>query len=142
MAFAVDTVGRRYSTIRFKDLGTGEFLDDVIDSVTANMAWANDGRTLFYAKQTRPPVYPRPYQIYRHVLGSDPKEDELVHEESGERSRCLVWSRDGYLVIETWGPSGNEWRFLDADQPDGAFKLFLPTTSTYGRTTAGLRTSS
>jgi oligopeptidase B len=124
MAFAVDTVGRHYSTIRFKDLGTGEFLDDVIDSVTANMAWANDGRTLFYAKQTRPPVNPRPYQIYRHVLGTDPIEDELVHEE--ERSRCLVWPRNGYLVIETWGPWGNEWRYLDADQPDGAFNLFLP----------------
>jgi len=62
MAFAVDTVGRHFSTIRFKDLDAGQFLDDVIDSVTANLAWANDNRTLFYAKQTRPPVEPRPYQ--------------------------------------------------------------------------------
>ncbi len=127
MAFAVDTVGRRYSTIRFKDLGTDEFLDDVIDSVTRLMAWANDSRTLFYGKQTRPPADPRPYQLYRHVLGTDPADDELLYEEADEQWRCCMLQRAGrYILAESWGPPGNEWRYLDADQPDGAFKLFLP----------------
>src|SRR5690554_5721786 len=49
LAFSQDNVGRRIYTIRFKDLATGEFLEDTITSVTGNMVWANDNRTLFYS---------------------------------------------------------------------------------------------
>ena len=51
MAFAVDTVGRRIYTIRFQNLDTGEMLDDEISTVTGNLEWANDNRTLFYTRQ-------------------------------------------------------------------------------------------
>jgi oligopeptidase B len=126
MAFPVDTVGSHYSTIRFKDLGTAEFLDDVIDSVTALMAWANDNRTLFYAKQRRRVEQRGPYQVYRHVLGANPADDELLYEEADEHMRVWLQRTGRYILAESWGSSGNEWRYLDADEPDGAFKLFLP----------------
>jgi oligopeptidase B len=42
-AYAVDTIGRRIHTLRFKDLATGAVLEDVIPSVTANAAFAADG---------------------------------------------------------------------------------------------------
>ncbi len=51
VAFTVDTVGRRFYTIRFKDLRSGEIMPDEIRSSTANIAWANDNTTLFYTKQ-------------------------------------------------------------------------------------------
>ena len=51
LAFAVDTGGRRIYSIRIKDLVADKLLDDSIDLVTANLAWANDSRTLFYTKQ-------------------------------------------------------------------------------------------
>jgi len=61
MAFAMDTVGRRFYTIRFKNLDTGELYDDKIEPVTANIAWANDNRTVFYSKQD--PVTLRRFQV-------------------------------------------------------------------------------
>ncbi len=76
LAYATDTLGRRIYTIAFKNLDTGEFLEDMIPAVTGNMAWANDNRTLFYSRQD--PTTLRSYQIYRHVLGTDPAQDELV----------------------------------------------------------------
>ena len=74
LAYAVDTQGRRIYTTYFKNLTTGEMLADVIPEVSENLTWANDNRTLFYAKQD--PTTLRAYQIYRHVLGSDPAEDQ------------------------------------------------------------------
>jgi oligopeptidase B len=78
LAYSVDTIGRRFYTIHFKDLNTGEVLKDVITNVTGNMDWANDNRTLFYSRQD--PTTLRSYQIYRHVLGTESSEDQLVYD--------------------------------------------------------------
>lgn len=51
LAFAIDTGGRLFYTIRVKDLSDGKMLDDTIVDVTGNLAWASDNRTLFYTKQ-------------------------------------------------------------------------------------------
>ncbi len=126
MAYAVDTVGRRFYTIRFKNLATGEVLPDVIPNVTANIAWANDNRTVFYAKQD--PVTLRSHRIYRHVLGKNPAEDQLVYEEQDETFNCFVFKTKSkrYLMIVSRQTLSTEYRFLEADQPDGEFRVFLP----------------
>ena len=89
LAYAVDTKGRRIYNLEFKNLETGEILPDKIESVTGNMAWGNDNKTLFYSKQDLTTL--RSYQIYRHTLGSDPANDELIYEEKDETFRCFVW---------------------------------------------------
>ena len=61
LAYAVDTVGRRFYSIAFKDLTSGELLPDTIRDVTPNLAWAEDNRTLFYVKQD--PVTLRDYRL-------------------------------------------------------------------------------
>jgi oligopeptidase B len=82
LAYAVDSVGRRIYTINFKNLTTGEMFEDTIPDVTGNMAWANDNKTLFYARQDLTTL--RSNRIYCHVLGSDPSKDRLVFEEQDE----------------------------------------------------------
>jgi len=125
MAFATDTVGRRFYTIRFKNLATGQMLDDQIGPVTSNMAWANDNRTLFYTRQD--PVTLRSYQIYRHVLGTDPAQDEMVYEEPDTEFSCYVRKTKSkrFLIIGCSQTLSNEYRFLEADDPAGAFQVFL-----------------
>ena len=101
LAYATDTVGRRKYTLRFRDLTSGEDLPDVIPEVTGNHAWAADNRTLFYTKQD--PDTLRWHRIYRHVLGTDPAEDELVFEELDEEFNCYVYkTKSGaFLVIQS-----------------------------------------
>jgi oligopeptidase B len=48
MAYSVDTVSRRQYDIYFLDLSTGKLLPEKIDSVSGQMVWAADGKTLFY----------------------------------------------------------------------------------------------
>jgi len=126
LAYAFDTVGRRLYTIRFKNLTTGAFYPEAIENVTGNMAWANDNRTLFYSKQD--PVTLRWDQIYRHVLGTDPADDELVYEEPDETFYTFVFktkSKD-FLLIGSTQTLSSEYRYLDANTPAGAFMIIQP----------------
>ncbi len=124
LAYAVDTKGRRIYNLEFKNLETGEILPDKIESVTGNMAWGNDNKTLFYSKQDLTTL--RSYQIYRHTLGSDPANDELIYEEKDETFRCFVWRTKSkkFIMIGSSQTLSNEFRYLNADKPDGEFTLF------------------
>jgi oligopeptidase B len=126
LAYPVDTVGRRIYTIRFKNLTTGEHLPDEIPEVTSNLAWANDNKTLFYTKQD--PVTLRRYQVFRHVLGTDPAADELIYEEKDDTFSVAVWRTKSkkYLMIGSFHTLSTEIRYLDAKTPQGKFQVFLP----------------
>jgi oligopeptidase B len=126
LAYSVDTVGRRKYSIHFKNLTTGEILGDVISDVTGNMAWANDNKTLFYSKQD--PNTLRPYQIYRHVVGTDMEKDELVYEEPDETYYTFVAKTKSkkYVFIVSGHTLRTEYRYLDADKPTESFRVFLP----------------
>jgi oligopeptidase B len=126
LAYSIDTVGRRFYHLRFRNLATGDTLPDEIPRVTGNVAWANDDRTIFYTRQH--PETLRSYRVYRHVLGTDPFSDELVFEESDETFSTFVYRTKSrkYVVIGSYATLSSEYRFLDADEPGGAFQVFLP----------------
>jgi oligopeptidase B len=126
LAFAIDTVGRRFYTLRFKNLTTGEALADVIPDVTGNVAWANDNRTVFYTKQD--PQTLRWYRVYRHVLGTDPGRDDLVYEEKDETFSTGVFKTKSrrYVMRASQQTLSTEYAFLDAAKPDGEFTVVLP----------------
>ena len=126
LAFSVDYTGRRFYNIQFKSLTTGEVLTDTIPNVTGNVTWANDNKTLFYTRQN--PVTLRWYQIYRHVLGTNPEQDQLVYEEKDETFGCSVFKTKSkrYVLIESEQTLSTEYRFLHADSPLDTFTVFLP----------------
>lgn len=126
MAYAVDTQGRRIFTIYLKNLVTGELLPDVIPNVTENLTWADDNHTLFYAKQDLKTL--RAHQIYRHRLGTSAESDQLVFEESDETYAAYVYKTKSkkYLMIVSAQTLSHEYRYLEADDPFGEFKIFLP----------------
>ncbi len=126
LAFAFDTQGRRIYSIGFKNLNTGEILTDEISQVTGNMEWANDNRSLFYARQD--PDTLRSCQIFRHRLGADPQKDALIFEELDETFSTYVSKSKSkqYLFISSHQTISSEWQYMDAAQPDGTFKIFWP----------------
>jgi oligopeptidase B len=126
LAYATDTVGRRIATLRFKRLTTGEELSDTIPEVTGNMAWATDGRTLFYSRQDLTTL--RSYRVYRHTLGSDPSGDVLVYEEKDETYRCYVMRSKSkrYIFIPSTTTLASEVRFIPAGDPTVAPAVIQP----------------
>lgn len=126
IAYGVDTVSRRIYTLYFKNLETGEMLSDVIPEFSGAVAWGNDNKTVFYARKDLETL--RPYQIYRHVLGTDPAKDELVYEEKDETYACGVYKSKSkkYIILGSYAKMSTEYRYLDADRPEGDFKVFTP----------------
>ncbi len=125
-AYATDFDGRRIHTVRIKDLTTGETLDEELAGVTSNLAWANDSWTLFYAHQDTTTL--RWDRICRHRLGTPQTDDTVVYAEADETFNCEVGKSRSkrYLLIASYQTISTEYRYLDADQPDGAFTVFLP----------------
>lgn len=123
VAFGIDTVSRRQYDLRFKDLVSGELYPEIIKNTTGNTAWANDHKTVFYT--LKDPVTLRSDKIYKHVLGTDPSLDELIFEEKDEAFWAFVYktkSRD-FIIIGSYSTLSTEYSFLDANTPDGSFKM-------------------
>ena len=126
MAYSVDLLSRRDYTIHIKDLITGEILEDKIQNTTGRITWANDNKTLFYTKKDK--VTLRSYQIYRHIIGTDPSEDVLVFEEEDETFGCFIYKTKSrkYLMIGSYQTLSSEYRFLDANDPKGDWQVIQP----------------
>ena len=126
LAFSVDTVSRREYTLQFKDLTTGEILSDRIPVTTGGATWANDNRTIFYSKKD--PVTLRSYRVYKHVLGTDAAQDEIVFEEKDETFICAIGKTksEAFLMIGSYSTVSTEWRYLDANNPEGDWQIIQP----------------
>jgi oligopeptidase B len=126
LAFAADTTGGRVSAIRFKDLRTGEMLSDVIPRAIGGIAWAEDNRTLFYTKPDSVSV--RPYQVYRHHLGTPAANDQMVYEDKDETYYVGVFKTKSraYIMIQSSQTMATEYSYIRADQPDAAFRVLIP----------------
>ncbi len=122
--FSIDNVGRRIYDIQVKDLETGKILTDKIEKVSGNAVWANDNKTIFYSSQDK--VTLRSDKIFKHKLGTNQTEDVLVYFEKDETFNVEVAKSKSrkYLAIESGSTLTTEYQILEADNPDGKFRIF------------------
>ncbi len=125
LAFGVDTLSRRIYTIHFKNLKTGEVISENIPNTTGYAVWANDNKTLFYS--TKDSTL-RPFKIFRHTLGTDPKNDTEIYTENDPTFRTFVTkSKSGeFIFIGSSHTLASEYRFINANKPYGKFKIIQP----------------
>jgi oligopeptidase B len=126
MSYGVDLVSRRIYTIHFKNLVTGEVLEQTIPNSTGSVAWANDNKTVFYTSKNEVTLLPE--KIWRHKVGTDSAKDELVYEEKDQSFYNGVYrSKSGEFII-IWNSSTlvNDYHILSANNPDGEFNNFSP----------------
>src|SRR5204862_248848 len=126
LAFAADTTGGRVSSIRFKNLRSGELLPDIVPRAIGGIAWAEDNHTLFYTKPDSVTV--RPYQIYRHKLGTPASADHLVYEDKDETYYTSVFKTKSraYIMVQSEQTMATEYHYVRADQPDAAVRVLIP----------------
>ena len=125
VAYAVDTDGSELHELRFRELAAGRDLDDVLRGVYYGAAWSADSRTFFYA---RPDAAMRPYQIWRHRLGTAPEQDVLVLQEDDERFELSVEpsKSERFILITSASQVTSECRFLSSDAPEGELVMVEP----------------
>lgn len=122
LAFGEDDVSRRIYTIRFKNLETGEFLDDELKNTTGNVAWANDNQTVFFTTKNKETLLSE--KIWRHKLGND--ESEMVYHETDPSYYNGVYrSKSGkFIIIYNSSTLSSDYQILSADTPEGDFANF------------------
>jgi oligopeptidase B len=126
LVYGVDTVSRRNYTLYVKNLTTGEIYADDIPDTSGGATWANDNKTLFYTKKD--PVTLRSAYIYKHVLGTPASADVLVYEEKDETFNVgvgITKSKE-YLIIASYATLSSEYHYLDANNPNGQWKVIQP----------------
>lgn len=124
ITFGVDVTGRRQYTLQIKSLITSEVLLDTIENTTGSSTWANDNRTLYYAKKDEQTL--RSNEIFKHKIGDFGTLDTLVFTETDDTFGAAVYKTKSkkYIVIACYSTLTNEYHILNADTPDAHFKVF------------------
>lgn len=122
LAYSVDTAGDEVYLLRFRDLGSGLDLPDAIPHTYYGSAWSADSGTLWYV--VNDDAY-RPYQVWRHRLGTDLVSDVLVLQEDDERFEVFLESSrsGGYAVIHIAAKDCSEAWLIPADDPEQPAQL-------------------
>ncbi|HVO51541.1 MAG TPA: S9 family peptidase [Thermoanaerobaculia bacterium] len=125
LAYSTDETGFRQYTLAVKDLKTGALLPERMERVTS-VAWAADGKTLFYTVEDE--TTKRSHLVFRHRVGTPASADAPLYEEKDERFGVHVGrTRSGaWLVLECSSHTTSEARVLRADAPEGAWTLVAP----------------
>ncbi|HLF44819.1 MAG TPA: S9 family peptidase [Chitinophagaceae bacterium] len=130
LAIGEDDVSRRLYKLRFKNLVTGQFSPEtILNTEGGSYAWAADNKTVFYIRKDLTTLLG--FQVWRHVVGTDPATDVKVYEEKDNRHYIGVSRSKSqkYIFIESeLSNQQSEIRFLDASNPAGEFTVFQPRT--------------
>ncbi len=125
LAYSEDIDSRRIYTLRFKNLMTNEYLEDVLECTEGQVVWANDNQTVFYVKKDLQTLLG--FEVYRHKLGTKQAEDVLVYAEKDPSFYMgLGKSRDDSLIfIDLESTETSDCWVIDANQPDTEFKPLI-----------------
>ncbi len=120
--FSSDDLGRRIYTLAFKNLKTGEILQDQIPNTTGKAIWANDNQHIFYIRKDK---NLRAFQVFRHEMGTDSSQDVLVFHEKDEAFDVNLYKTKSlqYIFIASSSTISDEHRFIPADDVLAEWKI-------------------
>lgn len=131
LAYSIDPDGSEMCNLYIKDLTTGdhypEFFENTYGDVYENKGaeWANDSQTIFYLTLD---AAKRPFKLYRHVLGTEIKDDALLYHEDDETFYLFVQKTRSEAFIMTLHQSTvtTEMGFLPANEPTSPLTVLHP----------------
>ncbi len=117
MAWAVDDKGSEFFTMRIRDLGNGNDLDDVVEDTAGGGVWTKDSQKIFYAKLDE---NHRPSTLLLHTVGTPQSEDTLIYEEQDAGFFMGVGKTQSgnVIVIDIHDHETSECWFIPADNPN------------------------
>jgi len=123
LAFSIDTNGSENYILNVKNLENNTILSDRVEN-TQDLTWAMDNKTIFYTMEDSAK---RPYRVYRHTLGTESSQDQLVYEESDPLYTVGIGRTrsNKFIFINSSASNSDEWRYVPADDPTAQFKVIV-----------------
>ena len=115
VAYAEDLSGRREYNIKIKNLETGQIIDESIQRSSGSVVWNKNNDTIYYA--LKDPVTLIENKVFKHKIGTDPKEDILIYEEKDTEFHLHIYESrtKKYLNIYSSKTEASETWLLDLD---------------------------
>ena len=123
MAYSVDLKGSEYYDIFLKELSTNKLVEEKIENTSGGITWSLDSKSYFYTPLDK---YHRSKKIYKHILGTKSKKDELVFEEKDNSFSVNIslTSDEKFFVITTSDSNTVEEYFFPSNTQKIKPKLF------------------
>ncbi|MCG6133951.1 MAG: S9 family peptidase [Nostoc sp. LLA-1] len=128
LAYSFDTSGSEQYTLYFLDLNTYQLYPETIPDTYFSFAWGNDNKTGFYTKIDDAN---RPYQLFRHTLGTAANQDVLLYEETDDIYHLYVGKTrsQAYIMMHLQSSITTEVHYLDANNPQSELQIIRPRTT-------------
>ena len=128
LAYSTDHTGDERYTLRFRPLDADvppATAPEAVPETSYGLAWSRDGSLVFYVRMDDAQ---RPYQLWRHRLGTDPATDVLVVEEGDRRfSLGTGNSRDmACILVGLHSTNATEWLAIPAGTPLDPPQVVMP----------------
>ena len=122
LAYTLDLNGSERYRLFVRDIASGDVIDGPIEDAHGDVIWAADGKTVFY---TVIDENHRPCQVRRHRIGTDPKTDPVVYEESdpGFFVRLGESESKRFVMISAHNHTTSEVHLIDSASPESAPRL-------------------
>ena len=100
LGYSLDVKGSEYYTIYVRDINSKKLITEKIEETSGGITFSLDDKYIFYSKLDS---NHRPRKIFRHRLGTSPKDDELIFEEKSEAFTVSIGlsSDEKYFFITT-----------------------------------------
>ena len=123
LAYSLDLKGSEYFTIYVRRISDNKIISEEIKETSGSITWSLDDKYIFYSKLDK---YHRPKKIYRHKIGSSPKDDRLIFEEKDEGFTCSIdiSSDEKYYIVSTSDHTSSEVHFFNVKEINIKPKLF------------------
>jgi oligopeptidase B len=131
LAYSADFAGDEVYQLRIRDLAsgqdlvTGQGLPERVERTYYGLAWSADSGSLFYT--VTDPAY-RPYQVWRHDIGTEASVDVLAFTEDDQRFEVYVRATRsrGFILIESESRDTTETRVIPAAEPGAPPAVLRP----------------
>ena len=125
IAAGTDFTGSERHTVTFRPLEADSAPSDVLTDVYYGFTWASNSRHVFYTKVDDSM---RPWQLWRHEVGTSQDKDVLVHQE-GDPQYFLSVSRtrdEAFILVSFHSSMTTEVRYVAADDPTANLQILQP----------------
>lgn len=124
LAYAEDTTGDEFFTLRFRDLGTAENLSETVENVHGGAILDAAGERAFYMVAD---ASWRPHRLYEHRLGTSAEHDRLLLQIDDEQlwSFPYLSADKKELLLYSGNSEYNETRILDLTDDDAEMVLLV-----------------